>query len=151
MDVLSLLKSDHDTVKELFSRFEHTTKTAYKEKQELFEQIRHELFLHSKAEEQVFYPALKAFNGDGRKLVAQAMREHKDIDELLTQISRMEPQDEEYVERVQALMEEVEYHIDGEEGQIFQFAKENCPREQLEHLATEVEQRKAALARQPAA
>ena len=151
MDVLSLLKSDHDTVKDLFSMFEHTTKTAYKEKQELFERIRHELFLHSKAEEQIFYPALKAFNGDGRKLVAQAMREHKDIDDLLTQISRMEPRDEEYVDRVQALMEEVEYHIDGEEGQIFQFAKENCPREQLEQLATEVEQRKAALTRQPAA
>jgi hemerythrin superfamily protein len=151
MDVLSLLKSDHDTVKELFASFEHTTKTAYKEKQELFERIRHELFLHSKAEEQIFYPALKAFNGDGRKLVAQATREHKDIDELLTQISRMEPRDERYIDRVQALMEEVEYHIDGEEGQIFQFAKENCPREQLEQLATEVEQRKAALTRQPAA
>ena len=151
MDVLSLLKSDHDTVKELFSRFEHTAKTAYREKQELFEQIRHELFLHSKAEEQVFYPALKAFNGDGRKLVAQATREHKDIDDLLTQISRMEPRDEEYVDRVQALMEDVEYHIEGEEGQIFQFAKENCPREQLEQLAIEVEQRKTALARQPAA
>jgi hemerythrin superfamily protein len=83
--------------------------------------------------------------------VAQAVREHQDIDELLTQISRMEPRDEGYVDRVQALMEEVEYHIDGEEGQIFQFAKENCPREQLEQLATEVEQRKAALTRLPAA
>ena len=151
MDVLSLLKVDHDAVKELFSKFENTTKTAYKEKQELFEQIRHELFLHSKAEEQVFYPAVKAFNGDGRKLVAQATREHKDIDDLLTQISRMEPDDERYVDRVQALMEDVEYHIEGEEGQIFQFAKENCPRQQLEQLATEIEQRKTALIRQPAA
>ena len=151
MDVLSLLKGDHDTVKDLFSKFENTTKTAYREKQELFERIRHELFLHSKAEEQVFYPAIKAFDGDGRKLVAQATREHKDIDDLLTQISRMEPADEAYVERVQALMDDVEYHIDGEEGQIFQFAKENCPREQLEQLATEIEQRKAALIRQPAA
>src|SRR5262245_64197933 len=106
MDVLSLLRTDHDTVKDLFYKFENTAKTAYKEKQELFEQIRHELQLHSKAEEQVFYPAVKAFNGDGRKLVAQALREHKDIDELLTQISRMEPRDEEYVERVQALMED---------------------------------------------
>ena len=151
MDVLSLLRTDHDTVRDLFSKFENTTKTAYKEKQELFERIRHELFLHSKAEEQVFYPAVKAFNGDGRKLIAQATREHNDIDDLLTQISRMEPDDEGYVERVQALMDDVEYHIDGEEGQIFQFAKENCPREQLEQLATEVEQRKAALIRQPAA
>src|SRR5262245_18596571 len=151
MDVLSLLKVDHDTVKDLFSRFENTTKTDYKEKQQLFERIRHELCVHSKAEEQVFYPAVKAFNGDGRELVAQATREHKDIDDLFTQISRMEPHVEEYVERVQALREDVEYHIDGEEGQIFQFAKENCPREQLDQLAAEVEQRKAALLRQPAA
>ncbi len=71
MNVLSLLKKDHDTVKSLFSKFERAGKSAYDKKSELFEQIRLELIVHSRAEEEIFYPAVKAHNGEGRKLVSE--------------------------------------------------------------------------------
>src|SRR5437870_5790156 len=73
MDVLTVLKQDHEFIKVLFSKFESAGKTARDRKTGLFEQIRLELTVHSKAEEKVFYPALKALNGQGRKLVTTAL------------------------------------------------------------------------------
>lgn len=151
MDALSLLKQDHDTIKDLFAKFESSPRTAYDKKTALFEQIRMELTLHSRAEEELFYPALKAFDGEGRKLVTLALQEHKQIDDLLTQISRLSGSDERFDDKVLALIEDADQHISEEEGKIFQFAKENCPPEQLEQLATEIQERKRALQRQLAA
>ena len=55
--------------------------------------MRHELQIHSQAEEEIFYPALKAINGEGRRLVQEALKEHKDVDQLMTQVSRLMPSD----------------------------------------------------------
>jgi len=151
MDVLALLKRDHQTVRALFSKFEQIGKTAHQKRAELFEQIRFELWIHSKAEEEIFYPALKGFNGQGRNLVTHALKEHREMDELLTQISRLSPQNERFDDRLEALMEDVDHHIEQEEREIFRFAKENCPHEQLVEMAVDIEKRKTALQRQLAA
>ena len=151
MDVLSVLKQDHETIKDLFSKFESAPKAAHDKKIALFEQIRFELTIHSKAEEEVFYPAVKAFDGEGRKLVTRALQEHKQVDDLLTQISRMSAADDRFDDKVLALIEDADHHIVEEEGKIFQFAKENCPPEQLDEMAIEVEKRKRARERQLAA
>src|SRR5262249_10196255 len=105
----------------------------------------------TKAEEEIFYPAIKAFDGEGRKLVTKALQEHKEVDDLLLQISRMNSGDPKFDDKVLALIEDTDYHIVEEEGKIFQFAKENCPPEQLDEMAVEVEKRKRVLERQLAA
>src|SRR3954468_14706915 len=142
MSVLEVLKKDHSTIKDLFAQFESTGKTAFEKKAELFDRIRQEVFLHSKTEEEIFYPALKVLSDEGRELVSRAVQEHHEADELLTQISRLNTPDERFDERVAALFEDVEHHIEVEEGEIFQFAKENCPQEQLEQMAVELQNRK---------
>jgi hemerythrin superfamily protein len=151
MTVLSLLSQDHDSVRDLFSRFDSAPKAAYERKSGLFEKMKLELTVHMKVEEEIFYPALKALDGDGRKLVRESTSEHHEIHQLLFQISRIDPRDERFDDRVGALIDEVELHLDKEERQIFQFAKENCPEDQLEELGIEAEKRKAALQRQLAA
>jgi hemerythrin superfamily protein len=151
MHVLKLLKKDHSTVQSLISRFERAGKSAYEKRNELFAEIRRELQLHSKAEEEIFYPALKAFNGEGRVLVSEALKEHKDIDQLLTQISRLKPSDKNYDDKMETLIENVEHHVEEEEGQIFRFAEKNCSEEQLEDLGRQIEDRKRILDQQMAA
>ena len=151
MDVLKILKNDHDSVKALFAKFEKAGPGAEDRKWELFEQIRRELTIHSKAEEEIFYPAIKVFNGEGRRLITEAVREHREMDQGLTRIGRLNVIDARFDDRLAALMEDVEHHITQEEGQIFQFAQENCPVHQLEELGAEIEKRKTALERQLAA
>jgi hemerythrin superfamily protein len=151
MNVLKILKKDHSNVQNLFGKFDRTGKSAYEKKSELFEKIRRELQLHSRAEEEIFYPALKALNGDGRRLVSQALKGHKDINELLTQISRLKPSDKNFDEKMEILIENVDHHVEEEEGEIFRFAEENCSEDQLEELGRLVQERKKTLDQQLAA
>jgi hemerythrin superfamily protein len=152
MNVLKVIKKDHSAITSLFSKFEKTGRSSHDRRLELFEQIRRELQIHSRVEEEIFYPFLKALNGNsGRNLISEAVQEHKEIAELLTQISRLQPTDKNFDEKVETLFENVENHIQEEEGEIFQFAKENCSEEQLEELGREVEERKTTLDKQLAA
>jgi len=151
MNVLKLLKEDHSKVKSLFDEFNRTGKSSHERKSELFEKVRRELKLHSRAEEEIFYPALKALNGDGRRLVSAALKEHRDVDELLTQISRLKPGDKNFDDKVETLIENVDDHVLEEEGEIFRFAEGNCSEDQLEELGQQIEDRKKTLGQQMAA
>jgi hemerythrin superfamily protein len=148
MNALQVLRQDHSTVKNLFGVFDRTSKTAHEKRGDIFIDIRRELQLHSKAEQEIFYPALKALNGDGRRLASEATKQHKEIDELLIQISRLSASDKNFVEKVETLMETVEHHMEEEEGEIFHFAEENCSEEQLEEIGQQIEERKRVLDQQ---
>ena len=151
MNVLKILKKDHSSVQNLFSKFDRTSKSAHDKKSELFEKARRELHIHLRAEEEIFYPVLKAMNGDGRRLISEALKEHKDVDELLTQISRLKPTDKNFDEKMETLIENFDHHVEEEEGEIFRFAEENCSEEQLEELGRLIEERKRTLDQQMAA
>jgi hemerythrin superfamily protein len=151
MNALNLLKKDHDSVRTLFSRFERTSKTDLERRNDLLAQIRREIQIHSRAEEEIFYPALKALNGEGRQLVSQALDDHKDISDLLTQISRLKLTAKNFDDRFEALFEIVDQHVEEEEREIFRFAEENCSEQQLEDLGRQIQERKRILDRQLAA
>lgn len=152
MNVLKILKKDHSTVRSLFNKYDRTGKSSLEKRVELFELIRRELQVHSRAEEEIFYPAIKAKNGtEARRLVTQALKEHKDVDELLTQISRLKPSDKNFDEKMETLFENVDHHVEEEEREIFQFAEENCSEEELNDIGMQIEERKKAIDRQLAA
>ena len=151
MNVLELLRTDHSTVKGLFGMLEQINALDHARKTELFEQIRRELQLHSRAEEQIFYPALKAVNAGGERLAFQAMKEHQVIDELVSQISRLKPSNRIFDEKLEELSASVDAHLEEEEGEIFQFAEENCSAQELEELGNEIEERKRFLDHEMAA
>ena len=151
MNALNLLKKDHASVKTLFSRFDRTGKTDLEKRNDLLAQIRREVQIHSRAEEEIFYPALKALNGEGRKLVSQALNDHREIEDLLTQISRLKLTAKNFDDRFESLIESVDHHIEEEEGEIFRFAEENCSDQQLEDLGRQIQERKQILDRQLAA
>ena len=151
MNVLKILKKDHSAVQNLFGKFDRAGKSAHDKKSELFVKIRRELQVHSRAEEEIFYPALKALNDEGRRLISEAIKEHKDVDELLTQISRIKPTDKNFDEKMETLIENVDHHVEEEEGEIFRFAEGNFSDEQLEELGQLTEERKRTLDQQMAA
>src|SRR6185295_7022250 len=103
MNVLKILKKDHSFLRSLFNRYGRIGRSSHEKKTEVFEQIRRELQIHSRAEEEIFYPAIKAKNGpESRKLVSEALKEHRDVDELLTQISRLKTSDKNFEEKMES-------------------------------------------------
>ena len=77
---ISILMKDHDTVKELFDRFEKSESVAEKEK--LITEALTELKIHAVIEEEIFYPALRKHVG--KDLMNEADEEHH-VDWLETQ------------------------------------------------------------------
>ncbi|MGK2948431.1 MAG: hemerythrin domain-containing protein, partial [Acidimicrobiales bacterium] len=60
MDAITLLKTDHKAVEQLFKRFEKAGDRAFVEKRELVDRIIEELSKHAAIEEQLFYPVVRA-------------------------------------------------------------------------------------------
>src|SRR3712207_7709544 len=77
MDAVKLLKDDHEKVKGLFRQFEKARGEA--KKKQLADEIMMELEVHSKIEEEIFYPAVREKVGED-ELVAEAVEEHHVVD-----------------------------------------------------------------------
>ena len=84
MKATALLKKDHAAVKKLLTDFGRTTSRAARKRQELIDRIAKELEIHSKIEEEIFYPAVKEVP-EGRSLVKEAESEHKEVDSLIAE------------------------------------------------------------------
>src|SRR5207249_12064118 len=89
IDDISLLKTDHRKVKNLFARYESAGD--FRTKQLLAEQVFTELELHAQLEEHVFYPAYEAMTGKhGTQLVADSRLEHEHVRALMIELQGIE-------------------------------------------------------------
>lgn len=141
IDAIELLTQDHDNVKALFEKYEATGDKAYATKKKLATQICLELTRHATAEEEIFYPAVRAAGGDNEDLVDEATVEHASAKELIAQILAMEADDELYDAKVKVLSEQIEHHVEEEEGEMFPRAKK--AKLDLVALGEAIEARKA--------
>ena len=106
--------------------------------------------MHGRAEEEVFYPAVKKAPADDAKdMDLEAREEHGIVDVLLGQLPGMRPKDESFDAKMTVLMENVEHHADEEENEIFPAAEELRART-LDRLGKQIAQRKSTSARGPA-
>jgi selenocysteine-specific translation elongation factor len=124
-DALGRLKADHDKVTALFREF-HALKGKQgkdRRKADLVDEICYELTLHSMLEEEIFYPVLRAAIDDD-ELLDEADIEHAGARELIGQLEIMAPGDDHYDATVTVLGEEIAHHIEKEEGELFELARE---------------------------
>ena len=110
-DAIALLKADHREVEELFERFEKAKGDGAKRK--LAMQICMELTVHSKIEEEIFYPACEGMVEDD--LLKEAYVEHDGAKVLIAEIEAGGPDDEFYDAKVKVLSEQIEHHVEEEE------------------------------------
>ena len=139
MDAFSLLKADHRKVEELFSQLESASGQA---KMRVFEQIKMELELHTHIEETIFYPALEEPK-QTHELTMEAYEEHDVVKKLLQELSRARTPNEEWEAKAKVLQENVEHHVEEEEGELFESAEAALSEEQLETLGEQMESEKA--------
>ena len=141
-DAVKLLKEDHARVEQLFKDFEKASGEGRKEK--LAREICRELIVHSKIEEEIFYPACEGQVEDD--LLKEAYVEHDAAKVLIAQIQDGEPSDEFYDAKVKVLQEEIEHHVEEEEKRMEGlFAQAKKAGLDMEALGEEMAQRKAEL------
>jgi len=112
-DAIKLLKEDHREAKKLFSEFEHAKGDGKKKK--LAHEICLALSVHFELEEQIFYPACEGMVEESD--LKEAYVEHDAAKLLVAEIEANENADDEFFDsKVHVLQEEIEHHIEEEEG-----------------------------------
>ena len=139
MDATTLLTEDHESVRELFDEMAEVSKGAVAERKAILDEIRRELEAHSRAEEDVFYPAVAGLENDlAQRLVFAAAEAHAGIQLLLDELAQLEPGDEDFEDRLGELRQDVEDHAEDEEEELFPIAREMLGPERLEALGKEI-------------
>ena len=141
MDVFTLLKNDHEKVSGIFAKLEETTERASKTREELFAQLKQELDVHAHIEETIFYPAIKN-EAETREITLEGFEEHHVIKTLLRELEGQSVETEQWTAKLKVLKENVEHHVEEEEGELFDGAREVLSREQIEELGTRMEEAK---------
>ncbi|HXT01502.1 MAG TPA: hemerythrin domain-containing protein [Elusimicrobiota bacterium] len=139
---MKLLKQDHDDVKDLFDRFEEATGGAAKVK--IAREACRMLTVHSRVEEELFYPALRLRLSDG-SLLDEADEEHHEAKILIAELGLMNGGEPNFPAKFLVLSENVRHHIAEEEYEIFPAAKRTSI--DFDALGERMEQRKKELLR----
>jgi hemerythrin-like domain-containing protein len=149
-NAITLLKEDHKTVRKLLEELTETTTRAEKTRKQLLAKISQELEIHTRIEEEIFYPALKKAGGsEAAKMFFEAMEEHRAVDDLvLPDLQKTDPSSDKFSGRAKVLMELVEHHADEEEKEMFKKAREAFSSAELKELGEQMGRRKEELKRE---
>jgi len=149
MNALELLKTDHETVSELFDQVKATEES---EHPKLFEQIRTELEVHTHIEETIFYPKMEE-EGDEElsDIVKEGIEEHRQVKMFLKELSNLSEESDKFEAKLKVLMEDVEHHVEEEEGEMFPLVEDQFDEEVLEQLGSSMEAEKKSFKKELAA
>jgi hemerythrin superfamily protein len=127
------LKSDHDKVRALLEEMSELSDRASKTRQRDFENLKEMMTAHSRAEERVFYGALKGHDKT-KDDALEGFEEHHVVDLLLREIARLGPADDRWKAKFTVLKENIEHHAEEEEREFFAKAREVLSDEEAEEL-----------------
>jgi hemerythrin-like domain-containing protein len=144
MDAVQLLKEDHAKVKKILEDLDSTTERGVKTREELFTKVKRELEVHESIEEEIFYPALKE-HPKARDIVLEGYEEHHVVDMVMAEIVDLPFDDETWGAKCTVMKENVEHHIEEEEGDMFKQARQVFSNEELEDLGVRMQARKEQL------
>ena len=140
MRATELLRTDHAAVKRLFTELHQAPRGDAERRQKLLDTIADELEIHTKIEEELFYPALRKVSGS----VDEAETEHREVSSLIGDVEGRDPASDEFVVKLRELQRKVEHHVAEEEGGMFADA-ERLGAAELDRLGREMAERKQTL------
>src|SRR5688500_4106853 len=140
MNAIELLKKDHDTVDKLFQKVKANEDG---DNTDTFEKIKAELDVHAHIEEKIFYPMLiEKGDEELQKLTKEGIQEHHQVKIFLREISDLADESDRFAPKLKVLMENVEHHVQEEEGEMFIMVEEQFDQSVLEELGAAMEKEK---------
>lgn len=119
-EATALLRADHKVVSGLFEEYEKSRSVS--KKMALVSKICTELGVHTKIEEEIFYPAVKAALKD-KEMVPEATVEHASVKDLIAQVKGVTPDGEMFDAKIKVMSEFVKHHVKEEQNEMFPKAK----------------------------
>lgn len=150
MNAFTLLKQDHEKVAGIMEKIDGTTERATKGREELFTQLKNELDIHARIEEEILYPTLEEYE-ETRDISLEAYEEHALVKQLLEELAAAPKDDERWTAKFTVLKENVEHHVEEEEGEMFKKARKVLSEDEIENLGDRLQEakqlQKSAIAR----
>lgn len=139
MKATDLLKKQHRQVEKLFKQCEKTEDP--RQRRQIMQQIAAELKLHTKLEEELFYPAVREVRtSKAGEMVDEAYEEHHVVDLVLAELPEVDPEHERFEAKLTVLSELIEHHVEEEEGEMFPMAEKKLGAERMKELGERMEQ-----------
>ena len=143
-NAITMLKSEHATIKRLLRELSETSDRALKTRESLVDQIERELKTHAQLEEEIFYPAFKtaAEKTDAEDMFYEAAEEHHVVDMVLPALKSANPKSHEFKAKAKVLREMVEHHIREEEREMFAMTRQLFDEDELRNLGDMMQARR---------
>ena len=139
MKATDLLKKQHKEVKGMFKKMDKTEDA--RGRRQLMEQISQALEMHTRIEEEIFYPAVRGLETrKAQEMIAEAFEEHHVVKLVLAELPKVDPEDERFEAKMTVLSELIEHHVEEEEGEMFVVA-ERLGDEELKALGEQMQAR----------
>lgn len=140
MNAIELLKEDHQLAISLIDELETADDEAGTDpvQTENFNKLHQALIVHTRMEEEVFYPALENLD-ETRDMIKDADQEHEQVNQLLTQLSSQAPNEEEFQEALAELRSRLEDHIEEEENELFPQAEQLLGQQRLQEMGRQMQ------------
>ena len=129
-DIIEIIKEQHRQVDELLTRAaeEGSDKAA------LLQQVAGMLLPHSAAEEDFVYPAIRDAAGEAGDEVADGATEHHQIEEMLQNLLRGDPDDPGFDGTIAAIAGELRHHVQEEEEELLPILEQRLDEQQREQM-----------------
>ena len=142
--VVTLIKDDHKQLEAVFKKLEAAEPEEFPT---LLQQVADLLIPHSKAEEQVVYPAIKHVVPAEESDVDDGLAEHQHVEDTLKKLLNSDPEAPGVDGLIAAMIGEVRHHVEEEEEQILPAFAEVATNQELSDLGerfTEAKEQAAA-------
>ena len=142
MNALTLLKEDHGHIKKMLADGEETTERAEKTRTELFDRLKSFLEVHERIEEEVLYPALKK-KPKSEDIAYEGFEEHHVVDTIFEELEATPVDSPEWTAKFKVAKENIEHHIEEEEGEMFKMTRQLFDDDELEQMGTRMQEIKS--------
>ena len=141
-DFFNLLKTEHDEVKVIISKMAESSESSPKSRDLFLQQCQEMLIPHLKAEEAVYYPALKNHKKAFENAL-EALEEHHLIELVLNELAETGTNSEMWGAKAKVLEEVFAHHIKREESEVFNLTHELLSEAQVNSLRNDLIEEKA--------
>jgi len=139
MDAIAILKNDHEQLKNVMGDLETAIDANHENYDALFQNFKHLFDIHDKAEDDIFYPALKNFP-ELKKLVNKGYQAHHIVEVAILELKLTPYGNESWGPRFSVVRDSILTHMTEEEKQLFPKVKELLEKNELESLGHKIKE-----------
>jgi hypothetical protein len=143
-----VLRNNHQAILDLFDRYRRTGRGDHGKKKELFDRIKRAVRTHLSLEEEMLYPAMiRTPSPEAGRRLDGVLQEHLHLDDLLTTLSGLRPEDRHFDRWILELRRRVEGHLVLEQDGPYDEIRRALKKEALEKLGARISARIDLLSR----